>query len=49
VALEGVFEGLGEHREAVFLPFAVADGDLVHCEVDVFDAEPQAVHVMVER
>ena len=44
VSLQGFAEGLGEHGDAVLLPFAVADGDLVHFEVYVFDAQADAVH-----
>ena len=39
-----LFEASGEHGEAVLLAFAVPDGDLVHFEVNIFDAEAQAFH-----
>lgn len=44
VAHQGVFEGLGEHGEAVFLALAVSDGDLVQGQVHVFDAQADTIH-----
>ena len=44
VFLESGFDGVREHGDAVFIPFAVANDDLVPIEIDVFDTKAERFH-----
>ena len=41
---KGLFHYLRQKGDAILLTFAVSDGDLVRCEIDILNPEAQTLH-----